>query len=76
MKMYCMSHDRETAIGLKLTGIESVIVQKDKIEAQIGKVLQDENIGILVITNPVYEFAKQKFDEIQQKRKIPLIVKI
>lgn len=77
MKMYCISNDIDTALGLKLTGIDTIVVQeKEEIENEIKKVLQDENIGILIVTDKIYELAKDKFDEIREKLKMPLVVKI
>ena len=49
MKMYCISDNLETAIGLKLTGIDAVVIQeKDEIEKEIEKVLENENVGIQI----------------------------
>ncbi len=77
MKMYCISDNVDTAIGLKLTGIEAIVVEeKDEIEKEIKKILENENIGILIITQKIYETAKERFDEIQEKLKMPLLVKI
>ena len=77
MKMYCISDNIETAIGLKFAGIETVVVN-EKIEAdeEIEKVLKDNSIGILIVTNQVYEFSQIKLDEIKHKLKMPLLVKI
>ena len=77
MKMYCISHDIDTAVGLKLTGIETVVAQeKTKSDSEIDKILQDETIGILVYTDKIYEFSKEKLDFIKQNRKTPLLVQI
>lgn len=77
MKMYCISDHMDTAIGLKLTGIEAVVVQeKEEIEAQIKTVLENETIGILIVTDKIYEAAKSQFDAIKEKRKTPLLVKL
>lgn len=77
MKMYCISDNLETAIGLKLTGIDAVVIQeKNEIEKEIEKVLENENVGILIITEKIYEIAEHRLDEIKEKLKIPLLVKI
>ena len=66
--MYCISDNVDTAIGLKLTGIEAIVVEeKDEIEKEIKKILENENIGILIITQKIYETAKERFDEIGEK---------
>lgn len=77
MKMCCITDHIDTAIGLKLTGIEAVVVQeKEEIEDQIQQVLENEAIGILIVTENIYETAKLQFDEIKQKLKMPLLVRI
>ena len=77
MKMYCISDNIDTAVGLKLTGIEAVVVQEDhEVNNEIEKVLQDKEVGILIITDKIYEMSKEKFDNIKEKLKMPLLVKI
>ena len=77
MKMYCITDNQETAIGLSFAGIETVVVkEKNESDNQIEKVLQDKSVGILIVTNKVYEFSQIKLEEIKQKLKIPLLVKI
>lgn len=77
MKMYCISDNMDTALGLKLAGIDTVFLQeKEEIETQINKILQEENVGILIVTDTIYELAKAKLDGIRQKLKMPLLVKI
>ena len=77
MKMYCITDNQEIAIGLSFAGIETVVVkEKNESDNQIEKVLQDKSVGILIVTNKVYEFSQIKLEEIKQKLKIPLLVKI
>ena len=55
MKLYCISDDVDTAVGLKLTGIKSVILKnKEEIELEIEKVVKDKEIGILIVTEKIY----------------------
>ena len=64
-------------IALSFAGIETVVVkEKKESDNQIEKVLQDKSVGILIVTNKVYEFSQIKLEEIKQKLKIPLLVKI
>lgn len=77
MKMFCMSDQIDTVVGMKLTGMDAVIVQeREEIEAQIKQVLENKTIGVLIITEKIYEIAQQQFDEIKETHKIPLLVKI
>jgi V/A-type H+-transporting ATPase subunit F len=63
MKLYCISDDVDTAVGLKLTGIKSVILKnKEEIELEIEKVVKDKEIGILIVTEKIYNLlVKLKF---------------
>lgn len=75
MKMYCITDNIDTAVGLKLTGIESIVVsQKEESDTQIENILKDKEVGILIVTPSIYEFSKSKLDDIREKRKMPLLV--
>lgn len=75
MKMYCISHDMETAVGLRLTGIETkVLEEKVEVDGEINKILKDEKIGILIVTKPIYEMSKSVLENIRQNKKMPLVV--
>lgn len=63
--------------GLRLTGIKSIILNnKEDIEHEIENVVKDKKIGILIITEKIYELANEKLDYIKNNRNLPLIVKI
>lgn len=77
MKMFCISDDIDIATGLKLSGIKSVILEsQDDINNEIDKVLKDTTIGVLIVTEKIYNIAKQEIDYIKSNKKLPLIVKI
>lgn len=77
MKMFCISDSLETALGLKLSGVESsVLKDKEKIDKKIDEILENPEIGILVVTEDVYKISIEKFEDIKKHRRIPLIVKI
>lgn len=77
MKMFCISDTLEPALGLKLSGVESsVLNDKDKIDKKIDEILENSEIGILVVTENIYKISMEKFEDIKKFRRIPLIVKI
>ena len=77
MKIYCISDSIETALGLKLSGAESsVLSEKSEIDKTIDRILENPEIGILVVTNGVYNLSKEKLDYIRENKRIPLIVRI
>ena len=77
MKMYCISDNIDTAVGLKLAGIESIVLQdKSEIEHEIDDVIKNPNIGILIVTEKIEETACEKVKYIKDNLKLPLLIKI
>lgn len=77
MKIYCISDTVETAVGLKLSGIETKVIQeKQEAQNEIEEILKNANIGILIITENIYQLCQKKFDDIKENKKLPLLVKI
>lgn len=77
MKIYSILDEIDSAVGLKLAGISSTVLnEKEKIYDYIDEILKKEDAGILVVSKQVYTQSKQKLDEIKEKRKTPLIVVI
>ena len=77
MRMVCISKNSDIAVGLRLAGVESFYIKESKdILLKIEEVLRDENVGILNVTEEVYEIAKGILDRTRETRNLPLIVKI
>lgn len=75
MKIYSILDDMDTAVGLKLSGINScVLKEQEKVEKKIDEIIQNNQIGILVVSKNVYALGKEKLDDIIEKRKMPLVV--
>lgn len=74
MKIYCITDNTELEVGLKLAGCDGITLNKEnEIEDKIDEVLENKEIGILVITKNIYEQARKKVDYIRKNRKLPLI---
>ena len=74
MKMYCIADKAEIEVGLKLAGCDGITaVDKQNIDQKIDEIVRNSDIGVLVITNKVYELAKEKIDYIRLNRKLPLV---
>ncbi len=77
MKIYCISDSLETAIGMKLAGVESVVLNsKDEIDKKIDEVSNNQDIGILVISKEIYQMSKEKLDNIIKFKRTPLVIQI
>ena len=61
-------------IGLKLAGCDGITVQEnDDVEEKIDEIVNNKEIGILVISKKIYEKSKEKINDIRLNKKIPLI---
>lgn len=77
MKLFCISDDQDISVGLRLSGIDGITLNnKKEIEEKIDETCNKKDIGILVVTQNIYQMAKDKIEDIQLNRSLPLIVKI
>lgn len=77
MKMFLISDNVDTQTGMRLAGVESVVVhERAEFEDALNQVLADPEIGIVLITEG---FGRRFPDVISDKKvevKQPLIVEI
>ena len=77
MKFFLISDKLETYTGLRLSGIDGVIVHTQKETADaIEAALQDADIGMLLITEQLSSLCKPLIDEIKLNRPLPLVVEL
>ena len=74
MKMYCIADKSEIEIGLKLAGWYGIsLADEEDIDKKIDEVVKNTEIGVLIVTNYVYQLAKEKIDYIRLNKKLPLV---
>lgn len=77
MRMVCISKSNDIAVGLRLAGVQSFFIRDDrKIKEKIQELSTDTDIGIINVTEEVYEIAKEELEKISSTKELPLIVKI
>lgn len=77
MKMYLISDNIDTQIGLRLVGIRgSVAHDTETVTAQINKAIKDPEIGILALTENAAAMAGEYLDELRMSLHTPLIIEI
>ncbi len=77
MKMFLISDNLDTRVGMRLAGIDGVVVhgREEAIEA-LEKAMRDESIGIVLITEILVELFPEVVADIKLKSSRPLIVEI
>jgi V/A-type H+-transporting ATPase subunit F len=77
MTIYLISDNIDTQTGMRLAGIEGCIVHtKDELKAALDKVLENKDIGILLITEKLSMDFPELVNDIKSNRKLPLLVEI
>lgn len=76
MELYLLTDNQDTLTGLRLAGIEGKIVTSaEQITEQTSALLQNSNIGIILISPNVHSMCKDFFMELK-KNKYPLILEV
>ena len=77
MKMYLISDNIDTFTGMRLAGIEGAVVhERQELKAEIDKVLADQEIGVLLLTEKFGKEFPDIINRIKLERRLPLIVEI
>ncbi|WP_159641466.1 V-type ATP synthase subunit F [Erysipelothrix anatis] len=77
MKMFLISDNIDTQMGLRLAGIEGIVVHEaDELKKAIQDVLQDDTIGVLLLTTKLFDLDREHILDLKLTLKQPLIVEI
>lgn len=77
MRMYLISDNIDTYTGMKLSGVNGVVVHtKPELKDELDKALSDKSIGIILITEKLSDEFPEIINNVKLNKKIPLIVAI
>ncbi|MBU1020924.1 MAG: V-type ATP synthase subunit F [Firmicutes bacterium] len=77
MKFFLLSDNIDTQVGMRLVGIEGVVVhEKDVLIEELQKVIDNPDIAILLITTKLVELVPRMISELKLRQTKPLIVEI
>jgi V/A-type H+-transporting ATPase subunit F len=77
MKVFMISDNTHTLTGMRLSGVEGVVVhEREEILKELAKVKENRDIGIILITELLAERVKLELDEIKLSSSLPIIVEI
>lgn len=77
MKSFLISDNRDTWVGLRLVGIDGVIV-KDRENAlkELKTAVKNQDIGILILTERIVDMVRDEYLEYKMQSSTPLFVEI
>lgn len=77
MKMYLISDNVDTYIGMRLAGVDGVVVhERGELYEALQNVIKDKEVGIVLLTEKFGREFPEIIDDIKLKRKMPLLVEI
>lgn len=77
MKMYLISDNIDTLTGMRLAGVEGEVVHgRRETKQAVEQILQDKDLGILLLTEKLSFEIPELVDDIKLNRKRPLLVEI
>ena len=77
MKAYLISDNHDTLVGMRLAGIEGVVVhgQEETSEA-LAAVLERQDVAILAVTEKIAELLPEAMQKLREQNDLPIVVEI
>lgn len=77
MKMYLISDNVDTLTGMRLAGVEGVMVDgREELKESLETAIADKNIGIILLTEKFGREFPEIIDNVKLNHKTPLIIEI
>ena len=77
MKFYLISDNIDTQMGMRLAGIEGVVVHSpEEIKGALDRAMKMEDVGIVLMTEKAVQQVRETVYDYKLNRKQPLIVEV
>ena len=77
MRFYVISDNIDTQIGMRLAGIDGVVVhEKKEVTKALSDAMEMEDIAVILMTERLVKLCPDLVDELKLNRSRPLIVEI
>ncbi|CAM2796912.1 V-type ATP synthase subunit F [Erysipelothrix tonsillarum] len=77
MRMYLISDNIDTQMGLRLAGIEGVVVhEKEALKHELTEAINNKEIGIILLTSKIFNLDREYIQDLKLNLPSPLIVEI
>lgn len=75
--MYLISDNVDTQTGMRLAGVEGVVVhEREELRQALENALADRDIGIILLTEKFGREFPEIIDEVKLSHKLPLLIEI
>lgn len=77
MRFFLISDNVDTLVGMRLAGIDGVVVHEDKeVRDVLSKTMDKEDVAVILMTERLVSLCPELVYELKLNRKQPLIVEI
>lgn len=77
MKSFLISDNHDTLLGMRLAGVEGIVVHKqEEVVAKFNEVAINQDIGIIIVTEKIMDLARDEIMSYKVRESRPLIVEI
>ena len=77
MKMYLISDNVDTLTGMRLAGVDGVVVhEREELRKELETAMDDKNVGIILLTEKFGREFPDLLNEIKLERTFPLLIEI
>ena len=77
MKMFLISDNIDTQTGMRLAGVEGVVVhEKEELRKALENTLANKEIGIILLTEKFGREFPDIINDVKMNHKLPLIIEI
>ncbi len=77
MRMFLLSDNVDTLMGMRMSGVDGVVLHKeDELRAKLNELLQEEDIAVILITSTLLNLIRETVYDLKLNLKKPLIIEI
>lgn len=77
MKFFLLSDNIDTQMGMRLAGIEGVVIhEREEVLRELEKAMHVEDIAVILMTTKLIQTCPDIISDLKLKQKKPLIVEI
>ena len=77
MKFFLISDNRDTQMGMRLAGIEGIVIhERDEVLRQLNQAMKRSDIAVILMTTKLIQTCPEIISELKLKQPKPLIVEI
>lgn len=77
MKMFLISDNQDTLTGMRLAGVEGIVVkERQELRQALEDTLADKEVGVILLTEKFGKEFPDIIDDVRLNHKLPLLIEI